>query len=146
MTTRGRAREKTCPTTTIPDIFKFDGPPKAHPMIQRDKFHLWLIQDRSDRLPFALLPMPSAREMAALLEAVEWDERQASVRFQVPVIILRSWLGGDSGPQDHQFEYTRFGAQAAWSALAYVTGLPPLGQDDEERAEDADIEPTRDAE
>lgn len=106
--------------STFPEMFEWEGGLRHHPLLQRDAFHLWLQQTDPSGVPFPVLPMPSPAEMQRLLEAVGWSERQASVRFQVPVTVMRSWLGGASSPQDHQFEYTRLGAQAAWSALAHA--------------------------
>lgn len=99
---------------------KYDGPVRKHPLLRRERFHIWLSSD--GRAPFPILPMPSSEGMRELLAAASWDEREASVRFQVQPITLRKWLGGGR-PTEGDQEYSVAGIQAAWSALAWATGL-----------------------
>jgi len=110
----------------IPSMFtEWDGPPGKHPAVQPDRFQAILSGvDREERAPFPILPWPSKVERADIVEALGWDERRVAVRFGVDIPTVRGWLAGGPICSTH-VDYDLIGAQAGWSVLAYVTGLPP---------------------
>lgn len=111
--------------TDIPERFRWDGVLDDHPELTRDRFWLWCQQDTEEHIPFPLLPWPTGEQAEALLEAVGWTRMRAQRMFHVHGHVMEAWLSATKPPTSGHGDYSVVGAQAAWSALAWATGLAP---------------------